>query len=130
MLSGSFGHFQASKSGVHKGQLNKPLVKGGFVATRISVSNHLQLCKTSLQLWFGACKHICSILTVISLHLAPGGYCISKLKLMQISLGPEFRDETLICSIWNLVYYEYICGVYHCQILSIHIVHSRHIYLV
>jgi len=42
VLSGSFGHFQASKSGVHKGQLNKPLVKGGFVATRISVSNHCQ----------------------------------------------------------------------------------------
>ncbi|KAG5062796.1 hypothetical protein JHK85_003979 [Glycine max] len=36
--AGSFGHFQASKSGVHKGQLNKPLVKGGFVATRISVT--------------------------------------------------------------------------------------------
>ncbi|XP_057448162.1 isopentenyl phosphate kinase isoform X2 [Lotus japonicus] len=36
--AGSFGHFQASKSGVHKGQLNKPLVKGGFVATRISVN--------------------------------------------------------------------------------------------
>lgn len=35
--SGSFGHFQASKSGVHKGGLNKPLVKAGFVATRISV---------------------------------------------------------------------------------------------
>lgn len=38
--SGSFGHFQASKSGVHKGQLHKPLVKGGFVATRISVRSH------------------------------------------------------------------------------------------
>ena len=37
MASGSFGHFQASKSGVHKGGLNKPLVKAGFVATRISV---------------------------------------------------------------------------------------------
>ncbi|KAG6758019.1 hypothetical protein POTOM_038352 [Populus tomentosa] len=36
--SGSFGHFQASKSGVHKGGLNKPLVKAGFVATRISVT--------------------------------------------------------------------------------------------
>ncbi|XP_054823121.1 isopentenyl phosphate kinase [Prosopis cineraria] len=36
--AGSFGHFQASKSGVHKGQLHKPLVKGGFVATRISVT--------------------------------------------------------------------------------------------
>ncbi|WVZ11402.1 hypothetical protein V8G54_015932 [Vigna mungo] len=36
--AGSFGHFQASKSGVHKGPLNKPLVKGGFVATRISVT--------------------------------------------------------------------------------------------
>ncbi|RYR09382.1 hypothetical protein Ahy_B05g077686 isoform C [Arachis hypogaea] len=36
--AGSFGHFQASKSGVHKGQLNKPIVKGGFVATRISVT--------------------------------------------------------------------------------------------
>ncbi|XP_061369689.1 isopentenyl phosphate kinase isoform X2 [Gastrolobium bilobum] len=37
--AGSFGHFQASKSAVHKGQLNKPLVKGGFVATRISVTS-------------------------------------------------------------------------------------------
>ncbi|XP_058772518.1 isopentenyl phosphate kinase-like [Vicia villosa] len=36
--AGSFGHFQASKSGVHKGNLDKPLVKGGFVATRISVT--------------------------------------------------------------------------------------------
>ncbi|XP_011012590.1 PREDICTED: uncharacterized protein LOC105116803 [Populus euphratica] len=36
--AGSFGHFQASKSGVHKGGLNKPLVKAGFVATRISVT--------------------------------------------------------------------------------------------
>ncbi|KAE9605547.1 hypothetical protein Lal_00024559 [Lupinus albus] len=36
--AGSFGHFQASKSSVHKGQLNKPLVKAGFVATRISVT--------------------------------------------------------------------------------------------
>lgn len=35
--SGSFGHFQASKSGVHKGGLYQPLVKAGFVATRISV---------------------------------------------------------------------------------------------
>ncbi|KAH7858500.1 hypothetical protein Vadar_024562 [Vaccinium darrowii] len=34
---GSFAHFQASKSGVHKGGLNQPLVKAGFVATRISV---------------------------------------------------------------------------------------------
>ncbi|GKU99624.1 hypothetical protein SLEP1_g12441 [Rubroshorea leprosula] len=37
--AGSFGHFQASKSGVHKGGLNQPLVKAGFVATRISVTN-------------------------------------------------------------------------------------------
>ncbi|XP_059655779.1 isopentenyl phosphate kinase isoform X2 [Cornus florida] len=37
--AGSFGHFQASKSGVHKGGLNKPLVKAGFVATRISVTS-------------------------------------------------------------------------------------------
>lgn len=37
VLSGSFGHFQASKSGVHKGGLSQPLVKAGFVATRISV---------------------------------------------------------------------------------------------
>lgn len=36
--AGSFGHFQASKSGVHKGGLNKRLVKAGFVATRISVT--------------------------------------------------------------------------------------------
>lgn len=34
---GSFGHFQASQSGVHKGGLDQPLVKAGFVATRISV---------------------------------------------------------------------------------------------
>ncbi|XP_057494047.1 isopentenyl phosphate kinase [Actinidia eriantha] len=37
--AGSFGHFQASKSGVHKGSLNRPLVKAGFVATRISVTS-------------------------------------------------------------------------------------------
>ncbi|KAJ7943402.1 glutamate 5-kinase [Quillaja saponaria] len=37
--AGSFGHFQASNSGVHKGGLNKPLVKAGFVATRISVTS-------------------------------------------------------------------------------------------
>lgn len=37
VVSGSFGHFQASKSGVHKGGLSRPLVKSGFVATRISV---------------------------------------------------------------------------------------------
>ncbi|KAE8710191.1 putative WRKY transcription factor [Hibiscus syriacus] len=36
--AGSFGHFQASKSGVHKGGLIQPLVKAGFVATRISVT--------------------------------------------------------------------------------------------
>ncbi|GAV90536.1 AA_kinase domain-containing protein [Cephalotus follicularis] len=36
--AGSFGHFQASKSGVHKGGLDRPLVKAGFVATRISVT--------------------------------------------------------------------------------------------
>ncbi|PKI75506.1 hypothetical protein CRG98_004176 [Punica granatum] len=36
--AGSFGHFQASKSGVHKGGLERPLVKAGFVATRISVT--------------------------------------------------------------------------------------------
>ncbi|KAJ4711417.1 glutamate 5-kinase [Melia azedarach] len=36
--AGSFGHFQASKSGVHKGGLEQPLVRAGFVATRISVS--------------------------------------------------------------------------------------------
>ncbi|XP_041015119.1 isopentenyl phosphate kinase isoform X1 [Juglans microcarpa x Juglans regia] len=37
--AGSFGHFQASKSGVHKGGLGQPLVKAGFVATRISVTS-------------------------------------------------------------------------------------------
>ncbi|KAI3903026.1 hypothetical protein MKW92_033728 [Papaver armeniacum] len=37
--AGSFGHFQASKSGVHKGGLHHPLVKAGFVATRISVTS-------------------------------------------------------------------------------------------
>lgn len=37
--AGSFGHFQASKSGVHKGGLHLPFVKAGFVATRISVTS-------------------------------------------------------------------------------------------
>ncbi|KAK4430044.1 Isopentenyl phosphate kinase [Sesamum alatum] len=37
--AGSFGHFQASKSGVHKGGLSQTLVKSGFVATRISVTS-------------------------------------------------------------------------------------------
>ncbi|KAF9626445.1 hypothetical protein IFM89_034379 [Coptis chinensis] len=37
--AGSYGHFQASKSGVHKGGLQLPLVKAGFVATRISVTS-------------------------------------------------------------------------------------------
>ncbi|MCL7047557.1 hypothetical protein MKW94_016705 [Papaver nudicaule] len=37
--AGSFGHFQASRSGVHKGGLHHPLVKAGFVATRISVTS-------------------------------------------------------------------------------------------
>ncbi|XP_078442653.1 amino acid kinase family protein isoform X2 [Wolffia australiana] len=37
--AGSFGHFQASKSGVHKGHLHLPIVKAGFVATRISVTS-------------------------------------------------------------------------------------------
>ncbi|CAK9142372.1 unnamed protein product [Ilex paraguariensis] len=37
--AGSFGHFQASRSGVHKGGLDQPLVKAGFVATRISVTS-------------------------------------------------------------------------------------------
>ncbi|ONM37666.1 Amino acid kinase family protein, partial [Zea mays] len=36
---GSFGHFQASRSGVHKGGLHSTLVKAGFVATRISVTS-------------------------------------------------------------------------------------------
>ncbi|CAN6470224.1 unnamed protein product [Victoria cruziana] len=35
--AGSFGHFQASKAGVHKGGLHLPHVTAGFVATRISV---------------------------------------------------------------------------------------------
>ncbi|CAM6008591.1 unnamed protein product [Sphagnum balticum] len=40
--AGSFGHFQASRSGVQRGDLNSPLVKAGLVATRISVTklNH------------------------------------------------------------------------------------------
>ncbi|XP_021740002.1 uncharacterized protein LOC110706388 [Chenopodium quinoa] len=37
--AGSFGHFQASKSGAHKGGLDQSLVKAGFVATRISVTS-------------------------------------------------------------------------------------------
>ncbi|XP_043704213.1 isopentenyl phosphate kinase isoform X2 [Telopea speciosissima] len=37
--AGSFGHFQASRSGVHKGGLHLPLVRAGFVATRISVTS-------------------------------------------------------------------------------------------
>lgn len=36
--AGSFGHFQASRSGVHKGGLRTTLGKSGFVATRISVT--------------------------------------------------------------------------------------------
>ncbi|CAM8945523.1 unnamed protein product [Rhodiola kirilowii] len=36
--AGSFGHFQASQSGVHRGGMDQPLVKAGFVATRISVT--------------------------------------------------------------------------------------------
>lgn len=44
LRAGSYGHFQASKSGVNKGDLKNPLVKAGFVATRISVSfsSHLR----------------------------------------------------------------------------------------
>lgn len=40
--AGSFGHFQASRSSVHKGGLETTLGKAGFVATRISVTrlNH------------------------------------------------------------------------------------------
>ncbi|EPS59219.1 hypothetical protein M569_15590, partial [Genlisea aurea] len=37
--AGSFGHHQASISGVHKGGLSRPLVMSGFVATRISVTS-------------------------------------------------------------------------------------------
>ncbi|KAF0910525.1 hypothetical protein E2562_002974 [Oryza meyeriana var. granulata] len=37
--AGSFGHFQASRSRVHKGGLHSTLVKAGFVATRISVTS-------------------------------------------------------------------------------------------
>ncbi|XP_056165825.1 isopentenyl phosphate kinase isoform X3 [Syzygium oleosum] len=37
--AGSFGHFQASQSGVHKGGLKRPIVKAGFVATRISIAS-------------------------------------------------------------------------------------------
>lgn len=42
-VAGSFGHFQASKSGVHKGGLSQPIVKAGFVATRISVSSSISV---------------------------------------------------------------------------------------
>ncbi|MCO5574458.1 hypothetical protein L7F22_028243 [Adiantum nelumboides] len=35
-FAGSFGHFQASKSSVHKGGLETTMGKAGFVATRIS----------------------------------------------------------------------------------------------
>lgn len=40
--AGSFGHFQASRSSVHRGGLETTLGKAGFVATRISVTklNH------------------------------------------------------------------------------------------
>ncbi|KAJ4823429.1 hypothetical protein Tsubulata_027728 [Turnera subulata] len=37
--AGSFGHFQASRSGVHKGGLDQSLVQAGFVATRISIAS-------------------------------------------------------------------------------------------
>ena len=36
-MAGSYGHFQASGSGVSKGDLKASFVKAGFVATRISV---------------------------------------------------------------------------------------------
>ncbi|KAJ7543697.1 hypothetical protein O6H91_09G048800 [Diphasiastrum complanatum] len=41
--AGSFGHFQASSSGVNKGGLRRALVTAGFVATRVSVTklNHI-----------------------------------------------------------------------------------------
>ncbi|XP_049931354.1 isopentenyl phosphate kinase isoform X3 [Nymphaea colorata] len=39
--AGSFGHFQASRAGVHRGGLHLPLVTAGFVATRISKVFHL-----------------------------------------------------------------------------------------
>nr|PNR49142.1 hypothetical protein PHYPA_011038 [Physcomitrium patens] len=47
---GSYGHFQASKSGVNKGDLKNPLVKAGFVATRISVTKLNQGVVRSLAL--------------------------------------------------------------------------------
>lgn len=40
LTPGSFGHFQASKSEVHKGGLERSFVKAGFVATRISVRSY------------------------------------------------------------------------------------------
>jgi len=90
VISGSFGHFQASKSGVHKGQLNKPLVKGGFVATRISVSN----------CWQGICSCICSdclekydIYTVISLYLAPRNKLLVQIQVDNKKLIPTFHSE-------------------------------------
>uniref|UniRef100_A0A7I4FUT5 Isopentenyl phosphate kinase n=1 Tax=Physcomitrium patens TaxID=3218 RepID=A0A7I4FUT5_PHYPA len=48
--AGSYGHFQASKSGVNKGDLKNPLVKAGFVATRISVTKLNQGVVRSLAL--------------------------------------------------------------------------------
>ncbi|CAK9163410.1 unnamed protein product [Ilex paraguariensis] len=49
--AGSFGHFQASRSGVHKGGLDQPLVKAGFVATRISVRDTI-LSFSCMQLFY------------------------------------------------------------------------------
>ncbi|KAG0631410.1 hypothetical protein M758_1G251000 [Ceratodon purpureus] len=48
--AGSYGHFQASKSGVNRGDLKNPLVKAGFVATRISVNKLNQEVVRSLAL--------------------------------------------------------------------------------
>ncbi|TXG56573.1 hypothetical protein EZV62_017886 [Acer yangbiense] len=50
--AGSFGHFQASKSGVHKGGMDQPLVKAGFVATRISVTTlNLEIVRALARVW-------------------------------------------------------------------------------
>ncbi|KAF7828013.1 DUF1336 family protein [Senna tora] len=74
--AGSFGHFQASKSGVHKGQLHKPLVKGGFVATRISVTTlnleivrALAKVKFIMNLVINQFTNVCHIISILKINI-------------------------------------------------------------
>lgn len=66
---GSFGHFQASRSGVHKGGLEKPIVKAGFVATRISVRLSTKKPILLYELLWSCCCSDVSFFQVTNLNL-------------------------------------------------------------